>query len=60
MRLLVEKSSPPLIKVKKMYFIDFKIRVIMGSGSRVVASRQIFFRKALSNGQFMDNYIVLF
>ena len=51
MALLIEKRSPPLIKVRKMYFKELKISVIVGNESRVVVSHQIF---------FIDSYICVF
>ena len=39
--LLIEKRSPSLIKVKKVCFIEFKICVVAGNGSRVVITHQI-------------------
>ena len=42
MVLLTEKRSPPLIKAKKIYLIEFKMYVIAGNGSHVVVSHQIF------------------
>ena len=41
MILLIEKSIPP--KSRKMHRIEFKICLVMGNGSRVVVTQQIFF-----------------
>ena len=43
MPLLIEKRSPPLIKVKKkkMCLTEFKMRVVVGNGSRLVVTHQI-------------------
>ena len=43
MALLIEKRSPPLIKIKKNVPQECKTNVIAGNGNRVVVSHHFFF-----------------
>ena len=55
--LLIEKRSPPLMKVKKNApHRIFKVCVLVGNGSRVVVTHQIFLLKFSAN--FITKFIV--